>query len=222
MFNDLLEKATMKFLKHVSAICLCLATVNVSAAQKAVTEQGDVVILSDNGTWFYEQSNLANDNKIKTNTAVFNKPASANFVLKSKTNNASVALNSKEWTFAKGDGVDTAVEYNLSLKKGDLYARLITERIKLAPENLSNIAFENAKKVAPDLKLINKEYRVVNGHQVIYMVMAGTSQGIKFNFLGYYFSDQSGSTQFVVFTSEDLVERYQTEISDILNGFSVQ
>lgn len=212
----------MKLLKHFSAICLCIATVNVTAAQKAVTENGDVVILSDNGTWLYEQSNLANDNKIKTNAAVFNKPAKANFVLKSKTNNASIALNSKEWNFAKGDGADTAVEYNLSLKDGDLYARLITERIKLAPENLAQIAFDHAKKVAPDLRLINKEYRVVNGNKVIYMVMAGTTQGIKFNYLGYYFSDESGSTQFVAFTSEDLVERYQAEISDILNGFSVQ
>lgn len=203
-------------------LLLCFFSMNVIAAQMAVTEEGDVVILNDDGTWHYEDGKSTQDIEILTNPAVFKKPISSNFLLKSKRNNTAFALNTKEWSFIKSKEDDTAIEYSINLKTGDLYAMAITERIEIELEQLVEIAFGNAKEAAPDAKVIKKEYRIVNDKKVIYMEITGTMQGIKFQYLGYYFSDSTGSTQFVVYTSENLVGKFKTEINNLLNGFSVR
>ena len=79
----------------------CMFTLSVQASQKGVTEEGDVVILSDDGTWFYENGELSQETEIETNSTVFTKPASANFALKSKRNSAAFALDAKQWKFKK-------------------------------------------------------------------------------------------------------------------------
>jgi hypothetical protein len=49
------------------------------------------------------------------------------------------------------------------------------------------------------------------------MEMLGTIQGVKFKYLGYYYSDDSGSTQYLTYTGANLVEKYQTDIENFLN-----
>ena len=203
-------------------LLLCFFSLHVSAAQKGVTEEGDVVILNDDGTWFYEQDNVTEELEIKTNPGIFNTPKTSNFVLKSKKNNATFAINSKKWTFEKSSNDDAAIEYSLTLKAGDLYARVITERIQINTKELTEIALDNAKDVAPNTKVIKKEYRIVNGKKMIYMEMVGTMKGIDFQYLGYYYSDTSGSTQYVTFTGASLVEKYRNEVDDLLNGFVME
>ncbi len=114
-----------------------------------------------------------------------------------------------------------SAEYTFELKNGDLYAMAISEEIEMDVEELAKTALENAKGVAPDTKVIKKEYRTVNGNKVIYMEMVGTIQSIKFKYLGYYFSNASGSTQYLTYTGTNLEAKYKTEINNFLNGFSV-
>ena len=73
-----------------------------------------------------------------------------------------------------------------------------------------------------DAKIIKQEYRIVNENKVLFIHMGCTAQGIKFNYLGYYYSDSSGSTQLVTYTAENLVDKYRSEINDFLNGFIVR
>ena len=113
-------------------------------------------------------------------------------------------------------------QYEFKNKNKDLYALAITERIKIDLENLTQIAFQNAKNVAPEIKIITREYRIVNGIKVIYMQMDGTVQGIKFSYFGYYYSDKSGSTQLLVYTASNLADKYKIEIENFLNGLSIQ
>lgn len=208
-------------MKILLSLLLSLLVFNVSASQKGVTEEGDIVILKDDGTWVYEDESILSDAQIMLNPKAFKTPEASKFMLKSKKNNSNFAINSKEWIFEKSTRADTAIEYNLSLKAGDLYAIVITERVQIELDKLAEIALHNAKLVAPDTKVLKKEYRIVNDNKVIYMEMIGTMQGIKFKYLGYYFSDASGSTQYVAFTGENLVEKYKNDIENILNGLSV-
>ena len=87
---------------------------------------------------------------------------------------------------------------------------------------MAQIALENAKKAAPDARIVKEEYRVVNGNKVIYLEMEGTIQGIKFKYLGYYYSGRSGSTQYLTYTGANLVGEYKKDIERFLNGFTVQ
>ena len=50
------------------------------------------------------------------------------------------------------------------------------------------------------------------------MRMTGTIQNIKFSYYGYYYSTSMGATQFLVYSSEDLVDKNLGEIEELLNG----
>jgi hypothetical protein len=53
------------------------------------------------------------------------------------------------------------------------------------------------------------------------MQMSGTIQGISFVYYGYYYSHESGSVQFLAYTSQDLLNNYSDDIEELLNGFVV-
>ena len=96
----------------------------------------------------------------------------------------------------------------------------VTEAIEIDLTSLTDIALSTAKSVAPDTRIIKKEYRVVNNKKVIYMEMSGTIKSIKFTYLSYYYTSPLGSTQLVVYTGTNLVNKYKNEIGDLLNGLT--
>jgi hypothetical protein len=202
-------------------LLLCTFSFIVIASKKAVTEEGDLVILNNDGTWTYEDGKAFDDIELPINPKTFEKHIKSNFTLKSTKTNSSFSINPKKWKFKKNKNGHESAEYTFELKNGDLYAMAISEEIEMDVEELAKTALENAKGVAPDTKVIKKEYRTVNGNKVIYMEMVGTIQSIKFKYLGYYFSNASGSTQYLTYTGTNLEAKYKTEINNFLNGFSV-
>lgn len=208
-------------MKSLVFISLLVCALSAGASQKAVTEEGEIVILNSDGTWYYEDGKSASEAEIMVNDGNFSVPSTANFTLKSTVSSATFTINSKKWKFNKNDPNNGDAEYSFQVKNGDLYALAITEQVEIDLESLAEIAFENAKGAAPDMRVIKKEYRTVNGQKVIYMEMVGTIQSIKFQYLGYYHSNQYGSTQYLTYTGQNLVPQYRSEIDDFLNGFSV-
>lgn len=189
------------------------------AQQRAVTETGVEVLLFDDGTWTYLDETQALESEIPTNPKAFIKSDKSSFLLKSVRTNMGIWLDPKQWSFKKAEG-DDAAEYELKLKKGDLYGMLITEKIEITLESLKTAAYTNAIEAAPDVKIVHEEYRTVNGTKLLFMQMEGTLQGIKFTYLGYYFSGESGTVQLITYTSQNLVEDYRAVAEELLNGLS--
>lgn len=208
-------------MKSYITLLLCIFAFNALASKKAITDEGDVVILNDDGTWKYEDGKASGDIELLINPDIFEKHNKSNFVLKSTKTNSSFAINPKKWKFKKNENGHESAEYTFELKGGDLYGMVISEQVEIGVEELASIAFDNAKGAAPDIKVVKKEYRVVNGNKVIYMEMVGTIQSAKFKYLGYYYSNSSGSTQYLAYTGANLVDKYKTDINIFLNGFSV-
>lgn len=205
-------------MKKLLVLFLLLFAVSSFASQSAITDTGEEVILYSDGTWKYANSENEAANTIETNPATFNKPEASSFKLKSTKNNSVYWINTDKWTFTKK--VDNpAAEYEFQLKGKDLYGMAITEEAVIPVESLVNIALENARDAAPDMRIVKQEYRVVNGKKVIYMIMTGSLQGMNVAYHGYYSSDTSGTTQLIVYTTTNLVDKYHTEIIDFLNGF---
>ena len=128
-------------------------------------------------------------------------------------------LNNKEWEFSKATRGDEA-EYDFKFKNGDLYASAIVEELQIPIDALGEIAVENMKAVAPDLKVVFREYRNVNGLEVLCMTFEATLQGIEFTYYGYYYSNESGTVQLVTFTSRNLMKKYKNKAEDFLNGIT--
>ena len=193
---------------------------SISAQIQAVTSKGDEVLLYDDGTWKYTSKPKA-ASTIETNAKEFKKSPASTFLVKSNVVNAGVFLNPALWEFKKADTHESA-EFQFKFKEKDAYALLIPERIEIPLETLRNLALENAKNVAPDIRIVQEEYRIVNGKKVLMMRMDGTLQGIKFSYLGYYYAGENCTIQFLTYTSSNLMNEYRKELEDLLNGFMIQ
>ena len=204
-------------------LCLSLIFISsitiLSAQEKAVTETGEEVILYADGTWNYLDSELE-VKEIPVNKKSFKKSKNASFLLKSSRVNLGFWLDPKKWSFKKAANNEDA-EYELQLKNGDLYGMIITEKVEIPLETLKDIAIENGRAVAPDLKIVKEEYRNVNGTKVLLIQMNGTTQGIKFSYYGYYYSNSNGTIQFVTYTSQNLLDTYVNDCEELLNGIVV-
>lgn len=206
-------------MKTVFCCVLFFCSLPCFAQVTAVTSNGDEVILYNDGTWKYADKAATSANKIDTSTLLFSKSADADFLIKSTVTKIGIKLNPKKWSFKKTS--EEGVEYNLNSKGKDAYALVLTERVEIPLENLRNIALDNAKEVAPDVHIVHEEYRVVNGETVLCLQMNGTTQGIKFTYLGYYYSFDKGTVQFVTYTSQKLFDEYKSDMEELLNGFVV-
>lgn len=204
-------------MKKVFATVFFLMVTNSYAGQSAITDTGENVILNSNGTWVYAEGHQNPNQTTAINNGNFVKPNDSTFLLKSMKNSSAFWINPGIWSFKKSTSPG-AMEYDFSLKGRDLYGMAVTEEMQIPIETLSEAALSNARNVAPDAKITKKELRNVNGKQVLYMEMSATLKGIPFSYLGYYFSDASGSTQLVTYTATSLVSKYRGEINNFLNG----
>jgi len=204
--------------KNILFSIVFLYALTATAQINAITESGDQVVLYEDGTWKYVDNATEEEVAITENKKNFTKNKKASFLVKSKKLNVGIWINPKKWSFVKGTEKDN-YEYEFTLKGEDLYAMLIAEKVQIPLTSLIEIALNNAKNVSPDVRVIKKEYRTVNGVKVLMMQMAGTIKGIKFKYFGYYYSNSNGTIQLLAFTGAQLFDNYTDEIEDFLNGF---
>lgn len=201
-----------------TGVIFCLITgLDTSAQTKAVTESGEEVVLYANGTWKYVNDSATANEEIPVNPTKYEKPKSSSFLLKSQKLKIGVWLDPKKWSFKKATNNESA-EFEIQSKSGDLYSMLICEGIEIPLETLKTAAISNGREVSPDLEIVRQEYRTVNGMKVLLLQMEGTMQGIRFTYFGYYFSNASGSLQFVTYTSKALFNKSEKELEELLNG----
>ena len=208
-------------IKRSITLCMLLFVIFSNAQLKGLTETGDEIILYKNGTWEYSIDSLNTIAQILKNDKLFLKEKASTFLVKSGKTNIGLWLNPKDWNFTKGDP-DSPSEFNFKHKNKnkDIYGMLITEKTAIPVESLIDIAYENASEVAPDIRLIEREYRNINGLEVVMMKLGGTIQGIRFIYYGYYYSNAKGAYQFVTYTSEQLFKEYESDMENFLNGLT--
>lgn len=206
-------------MKKLITLGTLFLTLYANAQINAVTENGDEVLLYKNNTWKYSNESLNEAVKILKNNKLFTKDENSSFLVKSSKTNVGVWINPKDWSFSKAK-TDSPSEFKFDHKELDVYGMLIAEKTEIDVELLTNIAYENALEAAPDVKIVQKEYRTVNGLEVVMMKMSGTIQGVKFIYFGYYYSSAEGAFQFLTYTSQNLFDEYENDMLNLLNGFT--
>lgn len=206
-------------MKHIFYLLISIVAFNFNyAQQRAVTENGDEVLLFEDGTWRYSDPSIEiEETEISINNKQFKKDETSTFLVKSKNINVGFWINPKKWSFEKASNNDDA-EFEFNLKNEDLYGLVITEKISIPVETLANIAIGNIKELATDFNVINKEYRNVNGIDLIMAKIDCKIQSINFTYTTYFYSTDKGSVQFFVYTSTQLSHNYKDEIEAFLNG----
>jgi hypothetical protein len=211
--------------KPFIVLALFLVAYSANAQQKALTETGREVILFDNGTWKYSGDSTdaatTGSDSITFNPIKFVKNAKATFPVKSNTANVGVYINTAAVTFNPHKENEVIPEYYFLAKSGGFYGMLITEKTPIAIEEFKGIALANASKASLDARITSAEYRTVNNKKVLCMELRATLRGIKFVYIGYYYSSEGGSVQFLTYTSEEMYAANKKSMEDFLNGFTV-
>ncbi len=198
-------------------LLLLLAIFGATAAaaeMTATTAEGKKVTLHDNGTWSFAkgaQKEPAGSGKYGRSTAATEKID----ILRGK---AAVFYDPLKWRNLKEPEPG---RFELTHKDGDAYALVIAERMQMSLESLRNIAINNAREAAPDIRVVAEEKRLVNGSDILLMQTAGTIQGMRIVYVGYYFTGKQGSVQVITFTGENLLDDFRTDLEEFLNGFQL-
>lgn len=198
---------------------LFISNFELSAQINAITDSGDQVYLFDDGTWRYVDNELNLETEIPVNETPFQKSESQSFLVKSSKVGVGIWIDPKVWSFTKQSS-NPDVEYEFQMRDEDLYGMYITEKLQIPIESLKRVAYDNAAAAAPDVTIVDEEYRTVNGAQLLKMRMEGTIDGIKFAYLGYYYSNETGTVQLVLYTGANLMDVYENDAIDFLNGLS--
>ena len=201
---------------------LLFLSLNSFAGQKAITEDGQTVILDSDQTWRFENSEANSGSNIPLNTKRFNRTAAQTFKVTGVPTTLSVYIDPGKWTFSKDKDDSNRLSFrSKNSNNSDLYGSLIAEGIEIGINELSELAFENAKNFAPDAKVLKKEYRIVNGSKILYMEVEATAKSIKFKYVGYYGANKSGSVQLVVYSGTSVINSKMPEVENFLNGFFI-
>jgi hypothetical protein len=202
---------------------LLLLSFNISKAQiSALTDDGKQVFLYSDGTWKYASPTVVNSpDSIKINPVKFSKSPTATFMVKSNVVNVGVFIDPAKWTFASHHDNEVLLEYRFTLKSGNGGAMLESEKTPVNLVNMKDIALMNAQKAAVDAKIESEEYRIVNNNKILFLTMSGTIKGIKFRYMGYYFSNERGTIQLLSYTTEAMYKDARRELETFLNGLVV-
>jgi hypothetical protein len=203
-------------------LALLLPASALLAQQTATTKDGKTVLLNEDGTWVYQPE--ATGSKIEFNDSLltkYSKPTAAKTLLKSERTDHAIWYNETKWT--RSDMKPTeASEYLLKLKERDGYCITVVEQIEIPLENFSNIVVKSMKmRGAENLVVEKEEYRLVNGKRVLFMQFTATTSGMTFTYAGYYFSNESGTSQILCYTAKNLFNQYKQDFMNMLNGFVV-
>ena len=209
-------------MKH-SFLLLCLfLSGSLIAQQTATTRDGKIVILNDDGTWVYQPEATSNKTQLKDSILTkFSKPTTAKTLLKSERTNHALWYNESIWSRSDLKPSE-ATEFLFKLKDQDGYCLTVVEKIEIPIENFSAIVLKSMKmRGAENVAVEKEEFRMVNNQRVLFMQFTGTTSGMTFTYAGYYFSNESGTSQVLCYTSKNLFNQYKQEFMNMLNGFVV-
>jgi len=182
---------------------------------KARTENGKEVILYPDGTWKYAPEETAPKPK-----SAYARPASAQASYKPDRGDFVIWYDETKWQVERRRADDE--NGNLRLLHSDGYAVVVSEGIPIPLSTLKQVAIDNARAAAADARIVSEETRLVNGKEVLVIVMDGTVKEIPFRYYGYYYSGKQGTIQFLTFTGQSLFEKYKAEFTNLLNGLEIK
>ena len=134
IFYFCLSHIILQYKEAVMRIILVVFLLTISVFAKsqtrALTDNGREVELYDNGTWKYVNDSSATKatGAIVTNNKLFSKSANSTFLVKSNHLNVGVYIDPAKWAFDINKVNEPNPEYKFTLKTGDAYALMLTEK----------------------------------------------------------------------------------------------
>ncbi len=212
---------------HRPFACLLLPALLVPllfAEEIVTTKDGREVILKDNKTWDYRQKSAeTRPVEVAPQAPVlsYNRDRAAISELRDEKMNFSIWYdpNRVRQTFSKQN---PDVKYSFSLKENYGFAMVIPEPIKMAPEMVTKVAIEAARKVDPEAKLSKIEYRIINKRKILHLTYDAKVYGNAFVYNSYIFTGENLTIQFITYTTKNKIAESEKDLFDLMNGLEVR
>ena len=205
------------------------------AQEIAVTESGDTVYLYSNGMWTYdledpenvileEEVSLFNTYSVMDSTnTIYTVPTNNNKKIDNKGKPYTLAYDVGKWKRVPTETMNAESDFSFMSKKEDAFAMVIFEEAEIGLTAIMNIAMSNISTnigVEPDL--LNSDYVIVNGKQMIHATYGVDMQGINFIFDSFYYSGIEGTYQYTTWTYANMHKKYQEDLLNLLAGFTIR
>jgi hypothetical protein len=212
----------------------------------AITQDGRKVLLYPDGTWKLADqaqpqssqaigNNSAGDNNRATDNRSGpgnpppmgqnqnteggnNPPANSKVFVKAPQGRFGLWIDQQKWT--QNPSNNDPIKIIFTHQGETSYAMVIAEKARVSMEALERAALINAKKVSPDMTLLFKEKRVVNGKSVLCLQMTGTVQGTSFMYYGYYYGGPEGTLQVICYTTPEQFDQAKTDFDELLSSIT--
>jgi hypothetical protein len=153
---------------------------------------------------------------------VVNKPVDFNTSVKSQKQPIELFYNDKLWKSIPPSDLNPIAEICLANLENDMYAMLITEPTVMKLETFKQAIIINTRKKSQNLNIIDQSLKLVNGKEVLSLVMTANVNNIDLVYQWYLYSSQKGSMQYLVFTTRDLYNSNRKDFENILNGLVIK
>ncbi len=208
-------------------------TIHLISQTVAITETGDTVFLYDNGTWSFEPFEDYDSElpayfkpesaiRFDTSSIAYAKPAQAKKAISDENKMFSIHYDDKKWKRIPPATLNPDAQFAFEGKGIDVWAVVISEETIIPKENMLGIALENMiMNGLNDAEILSATFKDVNDSEILHGKIKSSLQGIDFVFDSYYFSNDKGTLQFVVWTSAQLTDKYGQATQDLLNGLVI-
>lgn len=178
----------------------------------AITDNGKKVILHDNWQWeYYVQEAVQPVSNLQ-----FVKNPGATESIEARIKTYKFWYDPEKWDMQKL--TDGSAEYQFVSKDGEIYARLISEKMKITTEFMRQVIESNARKNAQIFDPIEESEIIVNGIQVNKLKVHIQMKEMDLIFQYYYFSNDLGTVQLFAYSTSDLFSKDEASINDFMNG----
>lgn len=104
---------------------------------------------------------------------------------------------------------------------GEVFMKVVSERIQIGLEKLAEIGVANVLKVDAAAKTTRRGPRRVNGLDMVFREVEATIDDVPLTFYIHYYSDTAGSIQLVGWTGRSLIGEHRSLIDQFVSGFEV-
>jgi hypothetical protein len=132
---------------------------------------------------------------------------------------SAIRYDSSSW---KAEAASEPGEHQYEHVSGDLWVKVITERLEIPQDSMEKIVLTNAQSVDPSAKVTRRGVRQVNGQRMLVLEIETTTKGIPFIIYSHNFSDKAGTLQIIAWTGKNLLNEYRSTVDSFVAGFEVR
>ncbi len=106
-------------------------------------------------------------------------------------------------------------------KSGEVWCKVIAERIQMPPPRMAQLGLDHIRRLDPGAQVTREGSHDINGVNMLFREVEANVNDLPLSYYIHYYSDASGSIQFLAWTYRSLLQEHRGTVEEFLHGFEV-